>query len=106
MIRAGYNWHESYECVNGDSRLDPNHCFLRSSGSVDDLRLRGIDVTNPSGTAESVLDQWSMGVLVAYMILLNCVMYCVLRYKLRDRKPIVQPVNTDEKACLKTNSNF
>jgi len=44
IVKISYGWSDTFDCLRGDSELGPNKCFLEYSGSIEDLKYRGISV--------------------------------------------------------------
>ena len=85
IIRSGYRWYESYKCVNGDSRLGPNHCFLTSSASMDDFRIRGIDIAELS-EPEVLINAWEdILVNLAYTVFMISMLFLIMHVHVRWR---------------------
>jgi hypothetical protein len=67
LLKSSYKWNDTFECLIGDSDVGANKCFLERSGSIEDLKSRGINVAT-FGDADSRSIFWEMVFLIFYYV--------------------------------------
>ena len=79
MIRSGYKWSDSFQCINGNTVIDQNYCFLGLSASLEDLRIRGIRIF--FRILEFIQQKIVYNIVtLSYIIFLNVCMYVCYRF--------------------------
>lgn len=79
MLKVSYKWSDTFDCLIGDSDVGKtNQCFLERSGSIEDLKMRGINVaTFGDVKSETVLPE--IVFLVSFYVLAQLVIYLLVR---------------------------
>eukprot|EP00927_Polykrikos_kofoidii_P026013 TRINITY_DN23258_c0_g1_i1.p1 TRINITY_DN23258_c0_g1~~TRINITY_DN23258_c0_g1_i1.p1 ORF type:complete len:232 (+),score=30.30 TRINITY_DN23258_c0_g1_i1:71-697(+) len=79
LLRAELSWRDTFKChpfIMGDTEAGRTSCYIETSGVIDDLRLRGIEVVQaPVDPSPSV----DIAILLCFIFFCRCIVYIALK---------------------------
>eukprot|EP00586_Coscinodiscus_wailesii_P014596 CAMPEP_0172493336 /NCGR_PEP_ID=MMETSP1066-20121228/24733_1 /TAXON_ID=671091 /ORGANISM="Coscinodiscus wailesii, Strain CCMP2513" /LENGTH=1154 /DNA_ID=CAMNT_0013263443 /DNA_START=206 /DNA_END=3670 /DNA_ORIENTATION=- len=85
MLKSSYKWSDTFECLIGDSDVGVNKCFLERSGSIEDLKSRGINVAT-FGDADSQSIFWEIIFLFFYYVVAQFLIFALKAIQLAGER--------------------
>jgi ABC-type multidrug transport system ATPase subunit len=83
LLRVELFWRDAYHChgsIQGDTGAGRPSCYIETSGIVDDLRLRGIEVGKLPVEPSPTLD---IAVLLGFIFFCRCFVYIALKIRFK-----------------------
>lgn len=81
ILKVSFRWEDSYDCMGGDVNLGVNQCFLEFSASIDDLKLRGINVATYNDELSRTVWPEALSLVAIYTIYQTMIYISLLAWK-------------------------